>query len=127
MEYLESLVDALRNVTDRLALHVEYDKYDDVTENWKDRHALRFAESTLEHTDGVLGVRMLLAMTSIEVVEAALINASERLRLHTVLHPYDAEYGTDAECEVSENDADLSALDDANSVLLNNEENNTIE
>jgi serine protease inhibitor len=110
MSALEQMVAALEYVTDRLALHVDFEKYDSDIENWKDSHTLRKAESMLENAKHAVGINVLLALTTHEEIRKVLEAVTERLRLHTVTHSYDDE---------TENMADNSALDDANSALLN--------
>lgn len=101
MSYRDSLVTALAAVVDRLALHVEYEKYEDGHQNFIDKHALRFSEFTLASVRGGYSV------SDWNIVEA-LRASTDRLRLHTALHQYDDE---------EENTADIDALTDAESIL----------
>ncbi len=96
-----SEIGALEHVTDRFALHVEYEKHVDDTENFKDAHTLAHAEFILKTYHNGIKVDK-------KQVHDALVNTTERLRIHTVVHSYDDE---------SENVADCSALDDAYSIL----------
>lgn len=102
MTYKHNAASALHQVIDRLALHVEYEKYENNVENFIDAHMLEMATIHLEF------IKNNPFKPFSEITLRLLGDVSERLRLHTVLHSYDDE---------TENVADTTALVDAESIL----------